>query len=114
MTVQEFYEYIGADYSDVSHRFKNDSSIARFVKMFPVDPSYDRLCSALESEDADTAFRAAHTLKGVSLNLGFSALYEAAFDMAEALRGGLLDGSDELIIPLRERYSRVMDGISQL
>ena len=34
--------------------------------------------------------------------------------MTEALRGGLLDGSDELIIPLRERYFRVMDGISQL
>ena len=39
------------------------------------------------SADAKTAFRAVHTLKGVALNLGLTALAGVCSEMTEALRG---------------------------
>lgn len=46
--------------------------------------------------DAKEAFVAAHTLKGVSQNLGFDNLYEPAVVVTEALRGAdAVDGARE-------------------
>lgn len=47
----------------------------------------DAFYTAVRTQDAETAFRAAHTLKGVALNLGLTDLAEAAAAMTEALRG---------------------------
>ena len=65
---------------------------------------------ALEEKDAPTAFRAAHTLKGVCQNLGFDALYVPSSALTEALRGGSLDGADELFPPVEKEYQRVVEG----
>jgi len=39
------------------------------------------------------AFRAAHTLKGVCQNLGFTNLYQPTCDLTEVLRTGTLEGT---------------------
>ena len=43
--------------------------------------------SAINSQDWEAAFRAAHTLKGVAQNLGFQRLYLSSTALTEALRG---------------------------
>ena len=43
------------------------------------------------------AFRAAHTLKGVCQNLGFTNLYQPTYDLTEVLRTGTLEGTKELL-----------------
>ena len=57
---------------------------------------------------AEDAFRAAHTLQGVAANLGFSALYENATEITEALRGGDLNAAAALFPALEEKYSKVI------
>lgn len=42
---------------------------------------------AINSQDWEAAFRAAHTLKGVAQNLGFQRLYLSSAALTEALRG---------------------------
>ena len=69
---------------------------------------------ALEEKDASTAFRAAHTLKGVCQNLGFDALYVPSSALTEALRGGSLDGADELFPPVEKEYQRVVEALKAL
>lgn len=50
----------------------------------------------MAARDAEGAFMAAHTLKGVSQNLGFDNLYEPAVVVTEALRGAdAVDGARE-------------------
>ena len=71
MTVKECYEQINGDYEGVFGRFRGDERIKKFALKFLADGSYDSLCRTLEAEDYSEAFRAAHTLKGVSQNLGF-------------------------------------------
>ena len=72
MTLREFYEVTGGDYGDVMGRFVTEERVLRFVRKFPADGSFAALKSSLADGNAQEAFRAAHTIKGVCQNLSFS------------------------------------------
>ena len=76
MTIQECYRQMGANYEDVLKRLYNEGMICRFTLMFLNDDSYPKLEQALKEGNVKEAFRAAHTLKGVCQNLGFTNLYQ--------------------------------------
>lgn len=63
-----------------------DSMIEKFVNKFPKDPTFAALKQAVEGEDWAAAFSAAHTLKGVALNLAFQTLGNEASELTEMLR----------------------------
>ena len=86
MLLEECYQAFGGDYQDVKKRLQNDSLITRFVIKFLTDPSYETLCNAVREENYGEAFRAAHTLKGLSQNLSFSRLSESSSNLTELLR----------------------------
>ena len=44
----------------------------------------------MTQNNAEEAFRAVHTLKGICLNLGFDTLYKASFELTEKLRDDIL------------------------
>ena len=87
MTLEEFYTAIGGNYQETMQRLPSETMIRKFIHKYPSDPSYASLSAALEAQDWPTAFRAAHTLKGVAQNLGFGILYKTAAALTEALRG---------------------------
>lgn len=89
MTLKECYEKMGGDYVDVMDRLTKEDRIAKYVKKFPEDTTFQILCEAREAKDHEAVFRTIHTLKGVSQNLGFTKLYEACDEMTEAVRGGV-------------------------
>lgn len=68
MTVQECYESIGADFEGVLGRMGSEAMVKRFALKFLDEPSYRSLVKAVEEQNAEGAFRAAHTLKGICLN----------------------------------------------
>lgn len=76
ISMREAYEKIGANYDDACARLMGDEMLARFALKFLDDESMDKLEAAMAAGDAESAFMAAHTLKGVSQNLGFDNLYE--------------------------------------
>lgn len=86
MTIQECYAALGGDYQEVLGRLYSESLVQRFVGKFLSDPSFQRLEDSLKAENYDEAFRAAHTLKGVSQNLSFTKLYQSSHELTEALR----------------------------
>ena len=48
------------------------------------------------------AFRAAHTIKGICLNLGFDKLYQASSDITEQLRGkDTVEGTEERFLEVK-------------
>ena len=75
MTLQEFYAKIGGNSADVLRRLPSEAMVRKFIGKYPADTSWGSLESAINSQDWETAFRAAHTLKGVAQNLGFQRLY---------------------------------------
>ena len=62
----------------------------------------------------DEAFRAAHTLKGITQNLGFSQLSPLAIEITEILRQGTMDGTNTLFPQLKEKYDMTVACIKEV
>lgn len=86
MSLQEFYDSIGGNYQDVRERLMKETLIRRLLIKFLDDMSYDKLMAAMEKKDYGEAFRAVHTLKGLSQNFGFDRLIESTHALTETLR----------------------------
>ena len=116
MTLIEFYSKTDSDYADVSSRFPSEALIKRFLNMLPHDTSMQLLTDSLAANDAATAFRAVHTLKGVALNLSLSSLAKACTEMTETLRGKseFPTNVSELYESVKTEYAKVIDALGQL
>ena len=114
MTIKECYKQMGADFAAISARLPNEALITRLAKKFPDDPSYPALTAAMENGDVQQAFRAAHTLKGVCLNLGFGNLSGPVAELTELLRAGTMEGSRELFEKTVQEYERSVQAIKGL
>lgn len=87
MTIEQCYQQLHGDYAQALQRLPSAALVERFAGKFLNDDSYPNLQSAMRDADAEAAFRAAHTLKGVCANLGFEQLRGSASDLTELLRG---------------------------
>ena len=114
MTIKECYEKVGSDYDGVLKRLGSEALVKRFAVKFLNDPSFQELTDGLAAQDGEKAFRAAHTLKGVCLNLGFTELYKVSAELKEVLRGRETAGSDELYAQVKEQYTTLTDAIREL
>lgn len=114
MTTKECYEKMGASYEDVLGRLGSEQMVNRFAKKFLSDKSFENLGEALGRKDVNEAFRAAHTLKGVCVNLGFDNLYKVSSELTEILRAGKLDGTDELFSEVEKQYGITTAAIREL
>ena len=86
MTIQECYAALEGDYQEVLSRLYSDALVQRFVGKFLSDPSFSLLDRSMKERNYEEAFRAAHTLKGVTQNLSFTRLYRSSHELTEALR----------------------------
>ena len=86
MTIQECYEKLGGNYSEVLGRLVSLRLVQKFITKFLDDTSYGELCREMELGHRKEAFRAAHTLKGVCLNLGLGNLSVSAERLTDLLR----------------------------
>lgn len=115
MTTEQFYREIGSDYAAVLERLGAEDMIRRFVLKFPQDPSFSALEEGFAKRDAEVAFRAAHTLKGVCANLGFDRLYAPAAALTEKLRGrAFTEGADALYHEVAQAYRLLIDAIGRI
>ena len=111
MNIRECYDTIGADFEDVLSRLGSESLIQRFALKFIDDGSYNELTEALAEKNA---FRAAHTLKGICLNLGLKNLYTVSSDLTEKLRGRELDGYEALYEKVSEQYKITVNALKSV
>ena len=77
MTLDQFYRAAGGTAAEAAPRLGGADATRRFLRLFPLDDSFPQLSEALGRGDVQTAFRAAHTLKGVAANLGLERLLTA-------------------------------------
>lgn len=114
MSLQSCYTDLGGDYEGVVSRLRSERMVQKFVLKFLNDGSYALLCQSLKDRNHDEAFRAAHTLKGVSQNLNFTRLYESSSQLTDALRSGWGDNVDELAQQVAADYDRTIAAIKVL
>jgi HPt (histidine-containing phosphotransfer) domain-containing protein len=120
MTLKEFYEGIDVDVSVPLHRFANSESMLRkFLHKVTDDPTYISLKKFIGERNWSEAFRAAHTLKGVCLNMELDPLTEASQALTEYLRSyetvtPQADKADDLFADVTREYDRVISLIALL
>lgn len=118
MDVKTFYEQMGVDYNNVLRRLCSEQLILKYLGKLPTDPTYRLLTDAFAAGDAETAFRAAHTLKGLCLNLDLRPLLEESDALTERLRAqtplrelqGELDRLSEEYHRLTQRIEALLSG----
>lgn len=95
-------------------RLPSPALVERFIGKFLDDGSFSELASAMAAGQTEAAFRAAHTLKGVSANLGFEQLRQSASALTEFLRGKAEPVPAEalpLLEQVRRDYQMTVDAI---
>lgn len=111
MNIKDFYEQIGGNYEDILARLSQEAFVEKFALMYLKDNSYDILMAAIESGDNGAAFRGAHSLKGVSANLGFEELRKAASELTEQLRPQNVPADPSLIDAVKKAQQKVIVGL---
>ncbi len=114
MSLKECYAVLGGDYDGVVSRFHGERLVQKFALKFLADGSYQLLQDSLDAQNYEEAFRAAHTIKGVCQNLGFTRLYESSARLTDALRDGWSAEVESLLPPVREDYAVTMDALRAL
>lgn len=103
----------GVDLEDALHRFMdNEYLLELMLKKFPADQSFIGIQTALENENCEEAFRAAHTLKGVAGNLSFIKLFTAICEQVEALRNNDLARAKQLMPSVSDAYEKIIQVIA--
>lgn len=114
-TVRRSLEAAGIDAADALDRFLgNEELLRKFLRRFPQDGNMDRLRQALAAGDAEAAFTAAHTLKGVAGNLSLRTLYDRLCPAVEALRTGDLNTAAAAMPSLEAAYQQVLHALTTL
>lgn len=111
MTLKECYEQLGGDLENVLSRLRAESLIQKFVLKFLSDPSFELLCTSMESKSREDAFRAAHTIKGICQNLSFTKLEGSSSALCEALRNEWLPEAKELFEQTSADYRQTVEAI---
>lgn len=114
MTVKECYDLLEGDYEGTLARMMKEDRMKKFLLLFLQDTSYQSLCDHMEAENVEEAFRAAHTLKGVTINLGLSKLNRASFEITEALRAKNLEGARAFLPDVTAAYEQTAAAILKL
>lgn len=111
MTLQECYAALEGDYQEVVGRLYSEALVKKFVVKFLADKSYQLLEDSLKAENYEEAFRAAHTLKGVSQNLSFTKLHQSSHEVTEALRTKNYDQAVQLFPTVEADYAQTVAAI---
>lgn len=114
MTLQEFYAVVGGDHNEAVGRMMGEAMLRRFLAKFPGDPSFSALEQALAAGDREEAFRAAHTIKGLCLNLGLERLRVSSETFTEALRHEMPANAAELFAQMKADYELTVNALAQI
>lgn len=115
MTVQECYNAIGGDYPDALRRLGTDERIKKFLLMFIKDHNFSDLKTALAQDDYEAAFMAAHTIKGIALNLGLTTLAAVDSELTEILRHqSQLENLAALFKQVAANYELIYQSVQEL
>lgn len=106
---------LGIDVEDAMFRLNGSEKLfKRILGRYMEDGHYALCLEGFRTKDLETAFRAAHTLKGVAGNLSVMPLCEAASAMTECLRAGNWEEAEKHLPALTEAHERLTAGLSAL
>lgn len=102
----------GIDLTDAMERMDDDEALyKRLAFKYLNNTNYVDLVAAMEAQDYDAAYTAAHTLKGVSGNLSLAALYKVASAVSDALKQGEYQAAEQMMPDLETAHEKAVEGL---
>ncbi len=113
--LKEKLDRAGVDVASAMDRFLgNEKLLIKFLGKFPKDGSYALFKSAMEEKRYDDAFKAAHTLKGLSANLSLTGMFEVISSEVEFLRGSMYEEAEKMLPEVVQEYEKVKEILENL
>ena len=112
MTIFEGYIALGGDVTSDIYQSLSEKMLFKFLKKLTEDEQMQSLELAIGAKDRDAAYAAAHTLKGVALNLAISRLSNPLCDLTDALRAGFPQNAEELFQEVKTEFDYVVKVIN--
>jgi Hpt domain. len=107
MTVDDLKRF-GANTEEGIHRcMGNESFYLRLVKMMPKDQNFGILYDSIEKGNLDSAFEAAHALKGALGNLSITSLYDPVLNITELLRARTVMDYAPLVAEIKSKHAEL-------
>lgn len=117
MNINLFYEEMGLDSKNVLNRLGSEALILKYLRKFCSDESLSALIENFDAKNYSEAFRAAHTMKGICLNLDIMPLVNLTKELTELLRNYTPDSEGRvtaLIGEMKDVYTSVIEKINLL
>lgn len=94
---------------------KNNDILERFILLFLKDKSYTNLILAYEQNDYHKMYFHAHTLKGMTLNLGFFSINELLNKLCINLKHKEINNTNinKLIHQIKQSYIKIINTINK-
>jgi len=104
----------GADVETALDRFMgNEELYIKFILKFLENAEMEKLIEALGKTDYEDAITQAHTLKGVTGNLGIVPLFDGFAKIVNDMRAGEFGGVGECFENIKIKYDEVCKIISE-
>lgn len=105
---------VGVDVEDALSRFmENEELFLKFLGKFLSDDNYNVLLNEIKEQNYEEAFKAAHTLKGVTSNLSIISMYQPLVSIVENLRRREKP-EEKMVQSMMEAYEKVKMVIIEL
>lgn len=106
---------VGVEVEDAVRRFSgNEALYEKFLGRFLKDDTYEKVQKAFAEGNKEEALAAAHTLKGVSANLGLSGLFKICSEMVVRIREDDYEGAARLTGELAQAYGEICGVLNQI
>lgn len=115
MSIKDFYAAVGGSYDEIMRRLLSEERVKKYLGKFCNDKSFEQMTEEIAQKKWEDAFRDAHNLKGISVNLGLQSLFESSSELCESMRNGepAVD-IQPMYDQVKRDYETVVSAIAQL
>jgi HPt (histidine-containing phosphotransfer) domain-containing protein len=115
MNLDQALDTIGIDKNKTLKRFSGNREMLKyFVKQFPQDKTIAQLKKAFPEKNWETIEDTAHTLKGISGNLGFESLYKLCTSLVDEIRSKNYSKAELLYPAVISSCDKIVEIIKQI
>lgn len=108
LTIETLNEFGVNTKEGLTRCMNNEKFYFKMIKMGLASDQFDKLGAALENNQLDEAFEAAHALKGVLGNLALTPIYNPLAEMTELLRASKAEDYITMYKPILELRNKLL------
>jgi histidine phosphotransfer protein HptB len=115
MTFDQALIALNINREETLRRFSGNMELMKhFILQFPQDKTFDQFQKAYKEENWKDVENAVHTLKGISGNLGFTAMYGLTTTLVTHIRAGDYEEAKKFAAELTDCCKNVIKIIGQI